>query len=213
MSSKFIWTKDYNGTREWKLPSDITNDLKKIAVGQRLVWPHPIDPPSEIYGVCLPADGQEYPRLQYQEGFDIVSLYGSVIPESTWQSYISAGNSSVGFFSDGDGSTTFRMPLLNDFDRATAGSRNVGSFQGDAIRNIKGSFAVRRVGGGDNLSVSSSGVCDSGQEDPNYSRPSMSGGSIVRPAQLLKIDVSRTVPTGSENRPANIAVKIFYRMS
>lgn len=54
--------------------------------------------------------GQEALRSEYPELYKAVEKYGWLVPEEDWQ----AGQ--YGKFSDGDGKTTFRFPLIRDGD-------------------------------------------------------------------------------------------------
>lgn len=89
------------------------------------------------------ADGSLLNRLTYSRLFDYFSLLpgAALVAEASW------GNSSTldgstyypnkGFWTVGDGSTTFRVPLLfNQFIRGADGSsRQPGSFQADAMQS------------------------------------------------------------------------------
>ncbi len=108
-------------------------------------------------------------------------------------------------FGSGDGSTTFNVPDLRgefirgwDDGRGVDTGRSAGSFQGDAIRNIAGTFhAVQRE---DTSPTALSGAMyDSG--DNRYG--SDTGGSLTN---VIGFDASRVVPTANENRPRNVAL-------
>jgi hypothetical protein len=60
---------------------------------------------------------------------------GGAIADGTWLAQAGT-QSSVGFFSSGDGESTFRWPLLVDFVRAAdpAGGRPVGTWQADIFK-------------------------------------------------------------------------------
>ena len=122
----------------------------------------------------------------------------------------------------GDGSTTFNLPdmrgmflrgvsgesendpdandrlVLNDFG-GNAGN-HVGSYQGDAIRNITGSFNGVENGGmvqtGAFYQMESRGV---GTGDHDWDNP------------FISFDASRVVPVGSDNRPKNVYVNYIIK--
>ena len=127
----------------------------------------------------------------------------------------------------GDGSTTFNLPDLRGmFLRGLAGTdsvsdpdvnarlanahggnsgNNVGSYQGDAIRNITGACGTF---GGENRGNlpdrgalwRETGSCKNTGSDCN--------GSGIR---SVNIDASRVVPVGSDNRPKNVAVNYIIK--
>ncbi|MDR1276372.1 MAG: phage tail protein [Candidatus Accumulibacter sp.] len=109
-----------------------------------------------------------------------------------------------GKFSPGNGTTTFRIPdhrgeFLRMWD-SSAGvdvGRAIGSFQGDAIRNITG-MAPPIHGGYYNL-VSGAFYVDSGITSPTIFGET---NGITR----IQFDASRVVPTAAENRPRSVAV-------
>lgn len=126
---------------------------------------------------------------------------------------------------EGNGSTTFNLPDLrgmflrgvsgdsdNDPDKSSRGmlknyggntGNNVGSYQGDAIRNITGLIKA------DDGSMIVNGVF----EQLNTSLPN--GGHIEShpdyPGYDIKFDASRVVPTGSDNRPKNVYVTYIIK--
>jgi phage-related tail fiber protein len=104
-------------------------------------------------------------------------------------------------FGAGDGSTTFALPdMRGEFPRGWDDGRGVdsgrafGSAQGDAIRDITGTF-VTWVGTGWGGAFSSGGTLAG-------TRPA--GASNT--AQRHNFDASAVVPTASENRPRSIAL-------
>jgi hypothetical protein len=121
----------------------------------------------------------------------------------------------------GDNATTFNLPDLRGvFERGVSGTsgkdtdatdrvplkdggnggNNVGSYQGDAIRNITGrltSHACDFFFRNDPTDVFYNG----GKTGDNDQR-----GGYTKSDYSLFMDVSRSVPTGSDNRPANVYV-------
>lgn len=105
------------------------------------------------------------------------------------------------YFGDGDGTLTFTLPNfhLGHFVRGAVGS--VGETQGDAIRNITGTFSS---GMGLNNGASDAFFFLSTQAN----KPSSVSGFG---STNVKFDASRVVPTADENRPkaANLSARIF----
>ena len=64
-------------------------------------------------------------RSEYPELWDFVQKYMPLTTEVKWQKMLTQNGTSVGFFSQGDGSTTFRTPIMLDFGR---GGSSAGAF-------------------------------------------------------------------------------------
>lgn len=148
-----------------------------------------------IFDNCIVAFGGEFNRADYPKLWAYLQANPSLVKTQTqWQTEATANGGICGFFSDGNGTTTFRVPNL---DKAflRPDSRVVGSFEGDAIRNITGTFRVKPAGG-----VQPTGA---------FETDSMGGGSSANdntgPLDL-RFNASKVVPTSTENRPKNIAV-------
>ena len=141
------------------------------------------------------AFGGEFNRADYPKLWAYLQANPSLVKtQAQWTTESTANGGICGFFSDGNGTTTFRVPNL---DKAflRPDSRGVGIYQGDAIRNItagdlaiiygsdgSGAFTVNKFGNG----------------------PVLSGSANSWGA--LSFNASLVVPTANENRPMNIAV-------
>jgi len=151
---------------------------------------------------------------------------GSEVSRSTYSNLYNAIGVSWG---TGNNTTTFNLPDLRGmFLRGVAGSdlsgdpdanirvsrydnggntgNNVGSYQGDAIRNITGTMSPVR-GEQANPSVhATSGVFESTNTNVN-------GGARTetRGASTVTFDASRVVPVGSDNRPKNVYVTYIIK--
>lgn len=102
------------------------------------------------------------------------------------------------YYGDGDGSTTFSLPnwYLGHFARGNPSGVALGDTLGDAIRNITGSASTFYRA----AAVSSAGVLGSaiyGGTPAKVGAPGVDPGANYN----IDIDVSRQVPTASENRP------------
>ena len=125
----------------------------------------------------------------------------------------------------GDGATTFNLPDLRGmFLRGVSGEsgndpdadsrvlltdnggntgNNVGSYQGDAIRNITGSFYTNSVWPSQNQGfVSFDIVGPGGGQD---------GSGYDSRAATFYFDASRVVPVGNDNRPKNVYVTYMIK--
>ena len=89
----------------------------------------------------LRCDGGLYQRSEYPDLYQWATDNNYLVSEKTWQSTKTANdNGSVGYFSTGDGSTTFRIFNIVDFVRADASASNTGKYQTDTMRNITAQF-------------------------------------------------------------------------
>lgn len=117
-------------------------------------------------------------------------------------------------FGNGDGSTTFNVPDLRgefvrgwDDSRGVDSGRSFASSQGDAIRNITGSFQHRSA---TSTSQSRGEIgAFTGQTANNPSGGAHDGFSDQ--ARRVNFDASREVPTANENRPRNIALMYIIK--
>ena len=136
-------------------------------------------------------------RTTYAELWAWVQSNAPLISESDWQTQ-AAAQTSVGAYSTGDGSTTFRLPRILDYVRGGL-TADVGKWQGDAIRNITGNAAIYIDG---NESIVSGAF---------YGKTGQNGapaGTVVANHSVMSFDASRVVPTADENRPKTI--KFLY---
>ena len=145
------------------------------------------------------AFGGEFNRADYPKLWAYLQANPSLVKTQTqWQTEATANGGICGFFSSGNGTTTFRVPNL---DKAflRPDSRSVGSYQGDAIRNITGraNSDIVRFDTGPTDGVFSY------EASVNRPRPTSTTSAFTHG---LNFDASRVVPTANENRPKNIAV-------
>lgn len=91
----------------------------------------------------LRCDGNLYQRSEYPDLYQWAVDNNYIVSEETWQSTKTANDGgSVGYFSTGDGSTTFRVFNIVDFVRADSSASNTGTYQTDTMRNITGTTYV-----------------------------------------------------------------------
>ena len=87
----------------------------------------------------LRCDGNLYQRSEYPDLYQWAMDNNYLVSEETWQSTKTTNDGgSVGYFSTGDGSTTFRVFNIVDFVRADSSASNTGTYQTDTMRNITG---------------------------------------------------------------------------
>ena len=148
-----------------------------------------------IFDNCIVAFGGEFNRADYPKLWAYLQSNPSLVKtQAQWQTEATANGGICGFFSDGNGTTTFRVPNL---DKAflRPDSRVVGTYQGDAIRNITAGNLIIIYGN-----------TGSGAFTLNRSGYGLQLDGGVNSWGTLSFNASLVVPTANENRPKNIAV-------
>lgn len=139
-----------------------------------------------IFDNCIVAFGGEFNRADYPKLWAYLQANPSLLKTQTqWQTEATANGGICGFFSDGNGTTTFRVPNL---DKAflRPDSRGVTSYQSDEFKSHNHYWYF------------------DGQANPIGSGNTASTGNNPN-AQTAK-GVPTTYIGGSETRPKNIAV-------
>jgi hypothetical protein len=151
----------------------------------------------------LKANGALVSRVTFFNLWAVAQASGNLVTDAAWL----AANGPTGAFSQGDGSTTFRIPdlrgeFIRGFDdgRGADAGRGIGTSQGDAIRNLTGSFGPFRQALSGTLAAAS-GVFSLGTA--SASGDANNGSSNV---MSINLSASNQVPTAAENRPRNLAL-------
>ena len=90
----------------------------------------------------LPLFGGTYSRTLYADLWTWIQQSGLLITESAWQSKATANEGNVPFFSQGDGSTTFRVPSMKCWVKGANGIEEVGSYLKAGLPNITGGTGI-----------------------------------------------------------------------
>nr|DAK69264.1 MAG TPA: tail fiber protein [Caudoviricetes sp.] len=153
-----------------------------VPIGTIIIWGYAKNP-SEDYGVWLDCDGRNvsnYPNL-------VAAIGSTTIPDYR------------GLFLRCQGSQTVAKTVHS--------SPAVGTKQGDAIRNITGSFSADDSMVGEHVnSVTPKGAFKKGAH-LSFDIHSSGGGNGCR----LEFDASNVVPTADENRPVNATVRFLIK--
>ena len=114
-----------DGTAKWRV-----RDIKAadgVSIGT--ITPRLAMQPEAGELTCL---GDLVSRTAYPDLWAWVQTNAPLITESAWQAQ-AAVQSSVGYYSSGDGSTTFRLPKILDYVRGA--SSDIGSYQADDYKS------------------------------------------------------------------------------
>lgn len=142
---------------------------------------------------------------------------GSAVSRTTYSELFAAIGTIYGA---GDGSTTFNVPDLRGYFLRGDGGTNsaaLGTAQGDAIREIAGTFGMRSFGSFTNPSPDHHLLftnADMGATPFAFNNGIQGGtGAIVQElgsetgSQTGDFRASRVVPTAADNRPSNFSMK------
>lgn len=174
------------------LPNPQSVDMAQAVVDKKPGWGIPIGyeyftfNPNIPQG-SLPLFGGEYSRTTYSDLWAWVQTQtGYLKTEAEWQDLATANNGNVPYYSNGDGSTTFRVPSLKCWVRGANGTvTEVGSYLAAGLPNITGSLL-----GATTLSAAVDGALGWEQTDAtNYSMTYQSGGMRYG---RIKLDASRS---------------------
>lgn len=84
-----------------------------VPVGAEFMWfADPADPTGDIPAGYVLGMGEELSRATFADLWAFAEGTGRVISEAAWQAAYAANNGNVGFYSSGNGSTTFRAPRI-----------------------------------------------------------------------------------------------------
>lgn len=98
----------------------------------------------------IPFLGQLVSRAAWADLFAWATDQGKVKTESEWQAYASVNGGNCPYYSDGDGSTTFRMPCIKSYLKGADTLNDAGAYTAEGLPNIEGEISV--TGGENDLS-------------------------------------------------------------
>ena len=184
-------TAQEDGTFKWQ-PVGSGEPVGKIS------WMPALTPPTGY--LALSNDNGLLIRSGFEALWAEAQRSGLLRTEAEWQAEFAA-HGSVGFYSSGDGSTTFRVPLLRKVFLRCAdpdSGLDVGTYQGDASRRLVASLPI--VSSGTQPAVSGA---ISWQPLPSKQGLTVSNQG---PGGTFVVDSELTLPTAEENRPVDIVL-------
>lgn len=134
----YIKNKPMIPTKTSQLTNDsgflISSDIKPmLPMGHLFAWPYQTPPDGAIQ-----CNGAAYNRALYKDFFAYATSKGWVKTETEWQSIAKANGGYCPYYSQGDGSTTFRTPKFAPFMQVAIASGNVGKYHKAGLPNIRG---------------------------------------------------------------------------
>ena len=131
------------------------------------------DPKSKPAGVQL-YSGQLLARAAYMTHYTFVTTHRTILTEDEWQAYVTA-NGFCPYYSSGDGSTTYRMPLIkNVHPQFVAAIAEAGQYIEAGLPNITGT--IGRVGN-TNGTIIKNGTKDAFSVSSEYKGAYAGGGA------------------------------------
>ena len=117
----------------------ISTDIKPmLPMGHLFAWPYQTPPDGAIQ-----CNGATYNRDLYKDFFAYATSKGWVKTEAEWQSIASANGGYCSYYSQGDGSTTFRTPKFAPFMQVAIASKNVGTYHQEGLPEIAGTISAQ----------------------------------------------------------------------
>lgn len=126
--------------------NDITPDdsgnvkVGALPLGHLFAWPFQTPPDGAIQ-----CNGATYNRALYNDFFAYATSKGWVKTESEWQSIATSNGGFCPYYSQGDGSTTFRTPKFAPFMQVAIASGSVGKYHKAGLPDIRDSFTLTQV--------------------------------------------------------------------
>lgn len=96
----------------------------------------------------LACQGAEVSRATYPDLWNLVSSTNQFITEQEWQNKNVDGDINIGWFSSGDGTTTFRLPRIVGSGELTEVKRFTTAGDGSFVAPVTGVYKITLVGGG-----------------------------------------------------------------
>lgn len=119
--------------------NQLAEKLSKLGTVRPLGF-HYLHPYGTVPADSIICNGATYSRDLYEDFFDYITTQGWVKTESEWQEIAERDNGFCPFYSEGDGSTTFRTPKFAPYMQIAIASGNVGKYHYPGLPNIKGSL-------------------------------------------------------------------------
>lgn len=137
-----------------------------LPLGHLFAWPFQTPPDGAIQ-----CNGATYNRALYKDFFAYATSKGWVKTESEWQSIASANGGFCPYYSQGDGSTTFRTPKFAPFMQIAIAGSSAGKYHKAGLPNIKGTFNASQLTDGSD-SASGALIVGGGVSKPTPGSPS-----------------------------------------
>ena len=117
--------------------NQLAEKLSKLGTVRPLGF-HYLHPYGTVPADSIICNGATYSRALYKDFFDYITTQGWVKTEAEWQEIAKRDNGFCPFYSEGDGSTTFRTPKFAPYQQIAITSGDVGNYHKAGLPNIEG---------------------------------------------------------------------------
>ena len=188
----------------------MTNAIKQIVqsvgvsvIGAERLWRGSTPPLDHLI-----EQGQLVSRTDYKDLYDWAVENNLVVSDAIWTS-----DKKYGFYSDGDGSTTFRLPDMRGYDLVGYDSTHhteLGVHQDDTIPNITGTLNICGTNNSTPFSSTTADGVFQVNKKTSTSYP-ITGSTQLTPdlVENIDLDISRQVKTGDRVQPRCIPVNFI----
>ncbi len=135
----------------------------------------------------VPYDGYERIREVYSALWAYAQEKGLVKTDAEWQEIANANGGNVPFYSDGDGSTTFRLPKIVGYLKGASIQSETGNYIAEGLPNITGNFSNNGNTSNANSAITNGSFAFSG----DYMYSSEGGANVGR---MVTFDASLSNP-------------------
>lgn len=112
----------------------------------------------------VPFCGQTVSRTLYADLWAWAQQQGKVKTETEWQAHATANGGNCPYYSDGDGSTTFRMPCVLGYMKGANVTTEGGTYKPQKLLNLKGEYSARKAMGSVISESRTEGVFEKGEQ-------------------------------------------------
>lgn len=162
--------------------NQLAEKLSKLSAVRPLGF-HYLHPYGTAPADSIICNGAAYYRSLYKDFFDYITAQGWVKTEAEWQEIAKRDNGFCPFYSDGNGSTSFRTPKFAPYMQVAMRATKATAYHQAGLPNITGYWDTR---GPEILPNATGGAFSIEKTSDNYSNGHTQGGS----APKLKLDAS-----------------------
>lgn len=147
----------------------------------------------------VPFCGQTVSRSLYADLWAWAQAQGKVKTETEWQSLYTSQNGNCQYYSDGDGSTTFRMPAVVGYLKGAANASGAGKWIEEGLPNIEGQAEIGKAGGGAGMAVTDTSGALSTLREAQTDKYGQQSGAGITQGLLLDASLGNPIYGNSEH--------------
>ena len=121
--------------------TQLAEKLSKLGTVRPLGF-HYLHPYGTVPADSIICNGATYSRALYKDFFEYITAQGWVKTEAEWQKIAARDYGFCPFYSDGDGSTTFRTPKFAPYQQVAMGATQATTYHQAGLPNAEGEFVL-----------------------------------------------------------------------